>query len=238
MRQLGLAETLALGSHRLPGLRGERRNNRGPRRAFFCGMLLQPLLDIADQSTPAMVCRVQAAGERVYQPVFVRLAGKLPLQHPFAGEAAADLHHNLRLLQLADRRRITQPQIGAGQRLPGLRQYVANQRPAQRFGPFGDAFALFRAHAPRHHYAAFLPPEEPVALDRALLMQRFAQPGFISLPPVAQRLLPGQPGVIHIAVQRFRERAINVDAARMQRPQRIIHHRYQPASWNILARAR
>ena len=69
-------------------------------------------------------------------------------------------------------------------------------------------------------------------------MQRFAQPGVIRLPPVAQRLLPGEAGVIHIAVQRFRERAINVHAAGMQSTQRIIHHRYQPAGRNILARAR
>jgi hypothetical protein len=36
--------------------------------------------------------------------VFIRLAGGLPLQNPLAGQAAAELNHDLRLRQLAQKK--------------------------------------------------------------------------------------------------------------------------------------
>ena len=53
----------------------------------------------------------------------------------FAGQAAAELHDDLRLRQLADRFAVAQPQVGARQRLPGLRQDIADQRPAEGLRP-------------------------------------------------------------------------------------------------------
>lgn len=75
---------------------------------------------------------------------------------------------------------------------------------------------------PGHHYAAFLPPEEPVALFVAFQQTRFAQPGFVILPPVAKALLPGKPRVVHIAIQRFRKWTVDVYRAGMQRRQDVI----------------
>lgn len=115
-----------------------------------------------------MLRRVEATGQIIHQPVFIRLAGRLPLEHAFAGQAAAELHDDLRLRQLADRFAVAQPQVGARQRLPGLRQDIADQRPAEGLRPLSDLFPFRGAHSARHDDAAFLSPEEPVALLLAL----------------------------------------------------------------------
>ena len=147
-----------------------------------------------------MLRRIEATAQIIHQPVFIRLAGRLPLEHAFAGQAATELHDDLRLRQFADRFTVAQPQVGARQRLPGLRQDIANQRPAEGLRPFSHFFTFCGAHPTRDHYAAFLPPEEPVALFLTLHLQRLTQPGLIALPPVAELLLPPQPGIVHIAI--------------------------------------
>lgn len=102
------------------------------------------------------------------------------------------------------------------------------------FAPLRHFFAFFRAHTPGDNDAAFLSPEEPVALFVACQSTRFAQPGFFILPPVAETLLPDQTGVIHIAIQRFGKRTVNVQRARMKHGERIVDGRHQPARRNIL----
>ena len=131
-------------------------------------MQLKPALNAGEQTAAAVLRRVEAAWQIIHQPVFIRLAGRLPLEHAFAGQAAAELHHDLRLRQFADRFAVAQPQVGARQRLPGLRQDIADQRPAESLRPLSHFFPFRGAHSPRHDDAAFLPPEEPVALLLAL----------------------------------------------------------------------
>lgn len=111
-----------------------------------------------------MLGRIQTPRQVVHQPVLFGFAGSLPLQNAFAGQAAAQLNNDLRLRQFADRFCVAEPQIGAGKRLPGLREHIANQRPTERFRPLGNLLALFRAHPSGDHYAAFLAPEKPVTL--------------------------------------------------------------------------
>ena len=176
-------------------------------------MLFKPAVDGAHQPATAMLGGIQSPRQIIHQPVLFGFAGGLPLQNAFAGQAAAQLNNDLRLRQFTDRLAVTQPQVGAGERLPGLREHIANQRPAEGFRPLGHLDALFRAHPSGDHHAAFLPPEKPVALLFTFQMQRVTQPGLVALPPITELLLPLGAGVVHIAIQRFGKRTVNMNAA-------------------------
>ena len=101
-------------------------------------------------------------------------------------------------------------------------------------GPLGHFFPFGSAHSARHDHAALLPPEEPVALFLTFPLQRLTQPGLIALPPAAELLLPLHAGIIHIAIQRFGERAVDMHPAGVQLAQRLVDGRDQPAGGNIL----
>ena len=140
----------------------------------------------------------------------------------------------MRLRQLGDRFGITQPEIRTRQRLPGLGKHVAYQRPAQGLRPLGDQLAFGGAHAPGDNHAALLPPEEPVALLRALKVRLLAQPRFFTLPPVTERLLPVKTRVVQLAVQRLGKRAVDMQRPAAQRFHGVIDGGDQPACRNIL----
>ena len=120
LRQLRFAKGFVAGDRRLPRLSGQFRNSRRPRLAFLRRVKLKPAVNAGEQTTAAVLRRIETAGQIIHQPVFIRLAGGLPLQDPLAGQAAAELNHDLRLRQLAHRFAVAQPQVSARQRLPGL----------------------------------------------------------------------------------------------------------------------
>ncbi len=199
-------------------------------------MQRQPLAYAGYQPPPAMVRWIKTSCNVIHQPILIRCAGCLPLQQPFSGQAAAQLDDNLRLSQLAHRAGVAQPQIGTGQRLPGLGEHVANQGPAQHLRPLCHPLALGGAHPPGHHNAALLSPEEPVALLLALATNILPQPGTIALPPAAQCVLPLKARIIQLAVERLGKGTVDMYRPTVQRSQRVIQRGDQPAGRDLLGR--
>jgi hypothetical protein len=177
-------------------------------------MQLKPALNAGEQTATAVLRRVEATG-RLSTSQYSSGSQVACHWSAFAGQAAAELHHDLRLRQFAHRFAVAQPQVGARQRLPGLRQDIADQRPAE-----------VCAHSATFPSAALILPATTTPRFAARRTSRAAsrfpsaltQPGFIALPPVAELLLPLHAGLIHIAIQRFGERTVDMHPAGVQRP--------------------
>jgi hypothetical protein len=170
--------------------------------------------------------RVEATGQIVHQPVFFRLAGRLPLQHAFTGQAAAQLHNDLRLrssltalpLPATGRRTAAAARFERTSPISGQPSVFAHS------ATFLPSAALIRPRRPRR----VLPPENQsrcFSLSRC----RSAAARVYRSATSAELLLPLHAGIIHLAIQRFGERTVDMHTAGMQRAQRLIDRRDQPA---------
>ncbi|CCJ89214.1 hypothetical protein BN132_1142 [Cronobacter turicensis 564] len=213
VRYLRLAPFGEAARHDALRLRRQPFERLGPRHHGMRRMVFKPCGDIRHQPTPAMMRRIEPPGQRIDNPVLLRTTFALPLQYAFTGQAAAKLHDNLRLRQQRGGIRVREPEIGARQRLAGLRQYIADQRPAKTRRPLRDVLAFLRREPACQHHAALFAPERPVSLRADGLRILIAQPGRVHLPPFARRLLPRKARIVQLAIERFGERTVDMQRA-------------------------
>ena len=125
-----------------------------------------------------------------------------------------------------------------GSGCPVCDSIVANQRPAKSLRPQCNFFALFHSCARQPPRRAFCRQKNQSRCFSLSRRGRFTQPRFVVLPPVAQPLLPANPGVVHFAIQRFSKRAVDMDSTSMKRTESVVDGRNQPTCGDILGRAR
>ena len=110
MRQLRFAKVIVqMRGRRRQRLIRQRSQPGGPRRTRLRRMLRQPLRHAGAQAPPPVLGRIELPRQLVDDPILFRPALRLPLQQAFAGQAAAELHHQLRVLQQALRLRMREP---------------------------------------------------------------------------------------------------------------------------------
>ena len=72
-------------------------------------MLRQPLRHPGTQTPPPVLGWIEPPRQLVDDPILFRPTLRLPLQQAFTGQTAAELHHQLRVLQHALRLRMSEP---------------------------------------------------------------------------------------------------------------------------------